>query len=718
MTRTPRQLLDTLTNDAARAALQSPAYAEQDINPARFAAANRPQMLLLIARFPQLRTELAERYATELADSHPLLRQLTEPDAAAAETAAEILGTDPAMLTRSAAGAKAKGVPKPALSVEERRAGRAQRDIAEARAARDRARGQLEWANRERDAAREELGAALNDRDEALAVIESLRAELVIERQRAAALAVDLVHAADLLARAARPVDVTLTIDDPRDLERQGEDGPAPVESSRADPGSDRLTAALDFAGVSREALLAVLDLLHTPVRAEPVPVASIHPREMTLTPLGGGTDIGGSCMLVEVGDVRLLVDAGMRPKQPIDRAGPPHIDLARAGDLDAIVITHAHNDHAGYVPALTADYADLPVFCTPDTAALLPTMWQDSVKVFDRTGHEHVPYGEPAAEPPYGKLQAIAAQNRIRPLEFGRAVEVADGVTIELFPAGHILGAAGVVVSAGSTRVTVTGDVSDLAQATVPGLVVPRSARWSDLLVIESTYCQRAAHRDAEVENFLATVLETVNSGGRVLVPAFALGRAQEVALTLRNRLPDVPVLIDGMAKQITRIYEQQTADGEHPLRIYGEQVREVAPDQRRELITAFRRGVIVTTSGMLTAGPAIQWARSVLPDPNAALLLAGHQDEESPGAVLLDLVKGTESSFVLDGQSIDVKAKVSKFGLSAHADRRGLASIIQEVSARQVMLVHGLPGAQHEFAGHLARLGHRVAKTDRWQS
>jgi Cft2 family RNA processing exonuclease len=203
--------------------------------------------------------------------------------------------------------------------------------------------------------------------------------------------------------------------------------------------------------------------------------------------------------------------------------------------------------------------------------------------------------------------VHVLAAQRQIRAVGYGRLVGVADGVTIELFRAGHILGAAGVVVAAGGSRVAVTGDVSDQAQRSVPGLVVPDSARGCDLLVIESTYCgHQSTSREAEVERFFRVVAETVENG-RVLVPAFALGRAQEVALTLRDRLPGVPVLIDGMAKQISRIYQEQTAGTPRPLRIYSEQIREVAPDTRAQHLRTFRRGVIVTTSGMLTAGPAI---------------------------------------------------------------------------------------------------------------
>jgi Cft2 family RNA processing exonuclease len=323
-------------------------------------------------------------------------------------------------------------------------------------------------------------------------------------------------------------------------------------------PGSDELLAAL-LGDDGAVAAAAAAKLAAGPEVLAP-PRASHGQRAIAVTaaPSRPGKDAGTGR---QVGDVRLLVDAGTRPRPGGSDVGPPDMDVAVAEHLDAIVITHAHNDHAGYVPALTSRYESMPVYCTADTAALLPTMWGDSVKVFERSRAERAAHGDLTARPPYTQADATAAMRRVQTVPFGRETEVADGVTIELFPAGHILGAAGVVITAGSSRVVITGDVSDLAQASVSGLVVPDSARNADLLVIESAYCRPGGKpRDHEVDRFILTVAETVKTG-RVLVPAFALGRAQEVLLTLRDRLPDVPVLVDGMAKEISRIYEAQTA-------------------------------------------------------------------------------------------------------------------------------------------------------------
>ena len=721
--------LSEIVASAARAVLER-RFSDRDVDVTAFAKANRVPLLTAISGSSQLRDAVRTAHP-EAESSHELLAALLGDDSAASSAAAKKLATDPTALTRPPTERGSQTYAPEALpirsntdTVPDRRASNAEKQLARTRKKLERDQGRLNWAEKERDEARRERDAALNDRDEALTIIESLRAKLAAARAREATLACDVQAAARLLATALTPQPATVETD-LREQDRA--DNAVGIQTPVAADAAFSLSVipgpvlrAVTDAGLSSSVFLAVLDAIANPSAptSDFVTAALTRDRDISLTPLGGGTEIGGSCMLVEVGDVRILIDAGSRPRPTSNEIGPPEIAVATAGHIDALVLTHAHNDHSGYAPVLTSRYPNMPVYCTADTAALLPTMWNDAVKVFERTRHERVAYGDPAAELPYTQTEATAAQYRICELAFGRVIEVADGVSIELFPAGHILGAAGVIVTAGSSRVVVTGDVSDMAQASVPGLVVPESARHADLLVIESTYCRPGGKpRVQEVERFVSTVAEIVKTG-RVLVPAFALGRAQEVVLTLRERLPDIPVLVDGMAKEISRIYQTQTADTDRPLRIYGDNVKEVLPGSRREQNIALRRGVIVTTSGMLSAGPAVQWARWILPESSSALLVSGYQDEESPGRALLDLAGGEGQTFHLDGQDIEVKAHVAEFKLSAHASRNGLTSIINDVAPRQTMLVHGVASAQREFADHLHRNGLSTVRTERWHS
>jgi Cft2 family RNA processing exonuclease len=345
--------------------------------------------------------------------------------------------------------------------------------------------------------------------------------------------------------------------------------------------------------------------------------------------------------------------------------------------------------------------------------------MWADARRVMAQQADDAAAYGWLA--PLYGEAEIEAAEKSLHPLVYGRARKVRD-LTIQLFDAGHILGAAGVVIRAGDERVVVTGDIFNLPQLSVGSAhLPPRLAREADLLVIESTYCH-SSHRDrtSQIQDFVRAIEEMVGGGGRVLVPAFGLGRAQEVALMMRQFLPDVRVLVDGLARQVSEIYQRE-AD----LDIFGGQVQPVRnSSHRRRLMRSFHSGVVITTSGMLSGGFAVPWAQEILPDPHSALFVCGYQDEESPGRALQRLAQRDDraalASLTLPTEqgmtTVSVAARVETYSLSAHADRSGLSQIISDLAPAQTMLVHGLGREQKGFREMLERArGHPTVRNDR---
>ena len=448
------------------------------------------------------------------------------------------------------------------------------------------------------------------------------------------------------------------------------------------------------------------------------VPIVSL---DLAVTPLGGGEEIGGSAILVEAGGRRLLIDAGLHP----DGRGPANIqEVLDGGRLDAVVVTHAHNDHAGYIPALVDRFHHVPVFCSDATAHLLPTMWADSAKVMERQFTE-ADDGLRAVAPLYGPAEVERAEDRIQDQPFHRAFAIGD-LRLTLFPAGHILGAAGVVIEAGDKRVVVTGDISgvDDRYLSVESVHLPEGlVAEADLLVIETTYCQDShGQRHRQEQGLVGAVQSVVARRGRVLIPAFGLGRSQEVIMILRKYLPEVDVLVDGLAKDITAIYEKVAEDQGGALNIIGGRVAQVR-NRSREM-QSFHSGVIVSTSGMLTGGPSVSWAKSILPDERAALLLCGYQDEEAPGRRLERLASGrpgprrlTLPDFELGSVDVEVRADVRKYSLSAHADQPALLDIIERVRPRATMLVHGVPEKQGVFRRELRDRGVLTVPTARWQ-
>ncbi|MER7132102.1 MBL fold metallo-hydrolase [Streptosporangium saharense] len=490
-----------------------------------------------------------------------------------------------------------------------------------------------------------------------------------------------------------------------RDPHLRREPPPAPLPSP--------LETAARLAEISPESFARALRALIEP----PVPSATVvvsQERDLRVVPLGGGTGIGGSCLLVEAGGTRVLIDAGLVPGDP----SRPPADIGRAldGPLHAVVVTHAHNDHCGYVPALTDRLPDLRIIATPETTQLMPAMWLDSVKIMDQRRRLADTWGVDT-EPLYPREAVAEASRRCEELAFGVPRRIGD-LTVELFPAGHILGAAGVVVRAGESRVVVTGDISGFRQESVDGYAVPESAHYADLLVMESTCCAEN-HRDREgtIGELVRAVEGIYARGGRVLIPAFALGRAQELALVMRSHLPHVPVLVDGMAADISRSFEAVTAAGSRPLSIFGGNVGRARPGD----MDRFTRGVVISTSGMLSGGPAVRWAAKILPDPKSALFLSGYQDEESPGRRLLASARSASPHLVVDDmgeeRKIPIRARVDLMRLSAHADRRGLLEIADEVSAHEVMLVHGEARRQAEFREVLRLRRHTTTGTGSWR-
>jgi Cft2 family RNA processing exonuclease len=449
-----------------------------------------------------------------------------------------------------------------------------------------------------------------------------------------------------------------------------------------------------------------------------PRPVLRTEPARLELTPLGGADEIGRSAYFLSIADYSILIDCGIKVgKDDLDEIAP-RIDGIE--HIDAIVLTHAHTDHLGWLPALVHRFPDVDIYCTPETAELVPIMLDDCQRHHFAMMHrlkERSAYSSEGYEvtDPYEPEDVRVVEDLLVALPYGEVENFpSSDLRLTFFRAGHVLGAASALIEGEGRRVLMGGDISDETQLTVG------AARWSDidevdLLVLESTYGDKS--RDPLVEQhrrLVEFVAGTVSRNGSVILPCFGLGRGQEVALLLaqameRGDLPPVSVWIDGMIRKINRVYERHCPTFSLPRENFFEV--EAVHDRLYAIEEAQRQPtLIVTTSGMLAGGPAVEYARALLPDARNRIVLTGYQDEGNPGRALLNLTKEGSSARKIyvpneEGEPIEIvaAAPAELFQLSAHADQTGLVESAVGTRPRHIVLVHGDPDRQRPLSGRL---------------
>jgi Cft2 family RNA processing exonuclease len=426
---------------------------------------------------------------------------------------------------------------------------------------------------------------------------------------------------------------------------------------------------------------------------------------------LGGASGVGASCLAIDLAGERLLVDAGVRMDPTADRLP----DLAALDNRPprAIFVTHAHADHIGALPLVHQHAPLVPLYASPATIRLIEVMLADALRVMERRVADELEI------PLYDAALVASLLRMLRPLPLGEhTVPELPGVTIHVSRAGHVAGAVGFGFAAPDGRLVVSGDVSMTPQRTVLGAAVP-TLRFPDLLVLESTYGARLhPNRQAEELRLARAVADGV-ARGHVLIPAFALGRAQEVLLILRaaqrdGAIPEFPIYVDGLVRTVCAAYAGfpdalAPALRNHVLRggkpFLSGTARAVDTPAQRERILDGPACCIIASSGMLTGGPSAFYATRLLERPEASILITGYQDEEAPGRRLLAAAAappGT-ATLTIEGRTLPVRCQVAQYSLSAHADGAELAGLVSALKPRAVALVHGDPEARAALAARL---------------
>ena len=418
-----------------------------------------------------------------------------------------------------------------------------------------------------------------------------------------------------------------------------------------------------------------------------------------------GATDtVTGSRYLVEIDEARVLVDCGLfqGPKKlRLRNWSPPGWGAAA---LDAVILTHAHIDHSGYLPRLCKAGFRGRVYCTEGTRDLLHILLPDAghlqeeeARLANRSGYSrHRP-----ALPLYTRADAEACLEQLAPVAFGAAFAPAPGVTASFTRAGHIVGSGCVRLALGATSVTFTGDIGrphDLVMRP------PELLRPTDYLVVESTYGDRR-HPEVDVAEELARVVDdTLARRGTLVVPAFAVGRAQHLLhllaeLVERRRIPTVPVYLDSpMAIDATALFyrhrEDHALDDAACARMSRIPTCTRTPDESKAIDRRTAPSIIISASGMATGGRVLHHLARFLPDARSTVLLVGYQAAGTRGRALAD---GADE-LKIHGQYIPVRARVARIdALSAHADYREIVDWLRAsaIAPRRAFVTHGEPQA-----------------------
>jgi Cft2 family RNA processing exonuclease len=433
----------------------------------------------------------------------------------------------------------------------------------------------------------------------------------------------------------------------------------------------------------------------------------------MKLTDLNREGGIGANSLFLQLGDLNLLVDCGLNPKQ-VGRIAAPDFKPLRGVTIDLIIITHCHLDHIGSLPVVMREHPAAPVIMTTSSRMLIERMLHNSANVMLRQrDDENIP-----DYPLFTHEEIDRCAKRFTGLQFGHAKQfrgAKDDIEIIFHPAGHVAGAAGVEIHHKHRKIFITGDVLFENQRTLAGAKFPLG--HFDTLIMETTRgtTERPAGKERinEVTRLVSTINDTIQRGGSMLLPVFALGRMQEVFAILHDarkfgHLVDCPIYAGGLGMDLADYFDEITRKTKH-VQFNRSVLKDLkvkpTPRQLKAGEDPGQNALYIVSSGMMVERtPSYTLASGLLGNARNTIGFVGFCDPDTPGGQLLATRPGEEFVFSAAHVKAKVKARVERFELSGHADREELLEFAVQTTARCVVLTHGDPPARAWFASQLA--------------
>lgn len=392
----------------------------------------------------------------------------------------------------------------------------------------------------------------------------------------------------------------------------------------------------------------------------------------MQVSFLGACREVGRSCIGLETNKSKILLDRGIKIYD--EEHQQPLYPLPIHGYLDGIILSHAHLDHSGATPFLFQT-GEMPVYLPSPSLPILEVLLEDSMKIAQQRRQET-----------YSRAHLKRMIRNVKNIDYKKIEGITSDIAFEFRDAGHILGAATVRIFTKNLEIFYTADFKDEDTRLHKGAELPRKA---DVVISEATYGDREhPSREKLEKEFVEEIRSVVECGGTVLLPAFAVGRSQEIIQILYANRFESPVYMDGMSRDITEIY----LENPRLLRNYKEfyeamkWVNWITSPKQRE--TVFNEpSVIVATAGMLSGGPAVNYLLELKEVKNSAIFFTGFQVPGTPGKTLLDRRKFKMNDIALDFSHL----KIKYFDFSAHADKNGIQKFLKAAHPKLVFLLHG---------------------------
>lgn len=450
----------------------------------------------------------------------------------------------------------------------------------------------------------------------------------------------------------------------------------------------------------------------------------------MELEFVGGAREVTGSCHVLRVSGRTVLLDCGMFQGRRSEST-QKNLELpAPLEEIDAVVLSHAHIDHSGRLPFLVNRGYAGPIWATAATRDLCAIMLADSAHIQEKDAEFLARHRKTFVEPLYAMRDAVTTQERMNGVPYDQAFDVVPGVKCTFIEAGHILGSATVVLDCEEggvrRRLVFSGDIGRRGLAIIRDPAIPQGA---DAVIMESTYGGRS-HESVEGarEHLAEVVRQTAARGGRILIPAFAVGRTQELIYNLHQlardqRIPSIPIYIDSpLAIDATTVFSlhPDTFDRSEDFvrevkELFAFQQVHYTRDVSESKALNYARGpmVVIAGSGMAEAGRILHHLANGAADPRNTVLIVGFQAEHTLGRRIVE----RRPIIKVFGEEIPLRARVEVInGYSAHADEKELIEWLDATKARAerlgpVWLVHGEPSAQDALTSTLRARGYNVS-------